>query len=387
MNNDQLRVAIVHDWLTGKRGGEKVLEVFCELFPEAPIFTLLYNPGTISESIASHEIHTSFIDKFPFKKNRYRQFLPLFPTAIEQFNLKEYDLILSSSHCVAKGIIPSPSSLHLSYLHTPMRYVWDMYHEYFGEERVGRLSGIVIPIFANYLRNWDVSSSNRVDWYLANSQHVANRIKKYYRREAHVLYPPVETSLFKAHPSHKNYDLVVSALVSYKRVDLAIQAYNKLEQKLVIIGDGPEKRNLQKMAGSHIEFLDWQPHEILAEYYSKCRVLIFPGEEDFGIVPVEAMSCGKPVIAYAKGGALETIIDAESSQGEKGTGLFFFHQSPEDLIDAIEKSGSIGWDSNFISQHAMKFDRAQFKKKLQDFIQKKSADFFRKNQKNESPDL
>jgi len=379
MIHDKLKVAIVHDWLTGTRGGEKVLEVFCELFPDAPIFTLLYNPGTVSESIASHEIHTSFIDKLPFKKNRYRQFLPLFPAAIEQFNLKEYDLVLSSSHCVAKGIIPSPNSLHLSYLHTPMRYVWDMYHEYFGEGRMGRFSRIIIPVFASYLRNWDVSSSNRVDWYLANSQHVANRIKKYYRREAHVLYPPVQTSLFKVHPSHENYDLIVSALVPYKRVDLAIQAYNQLERKLVIIGDGPEKRDLQKAAGSHIEFLDWQPHEVLADYYCKCRVLIFPGEEDFGIVPVEAMSCGKPVIAYARGGALETIINVDNSQGKKGTGLFFYQQNLEDLIDAIRRSDSIVWDSNFIYHHAMKFDREQFKNKLQEFIQEKTAEFFGKN--------
>lgn len=376
MKNDQIKIALVHDWLTGKRGGEKVLEVFGELYPEAPIFTLLYNPGTISESLASHEIYTSFIDKLPFKKNSYRQFLPLFPTAIEQFNLKEYDLILSSSHCVAKGIIPSPNSLHISYLHTPMRYVWDMYHAYFGESQVGKLSGMIIPLFANYLRNWDVSSSNRVDWYLANSQHVANRIKKYYRREAYVLYPPVETSLFKMTPSSEDFDLVVSALVPYKRVDLAVQAYNKLERKLIIIGDGPEKKNLQKLAGPLIEFLDWQSHEVLTEYYCKCRQLIFPGEEDFGIVPVEAMSCGKPVIAYARGGALETIINADNSEGNPGTGTFFYHQTPEDLIEAIQKSDSIEWDSNFIYHHARNFDREQFKTKLQEFIQQKKADFF-----------
>jgi glycosyltransferase involved in cell wall biosynthesis len=377
MNIDQLKVALVHDWLTGMRGGEKVLEVFCELFPEAPIFTLLYNPGSISDFLASREIQTSFIDKIPFKKRGYRRFLPLFPTAIEQFNLKQYDLILSSSHCVAKGIIPSPDSLHISYLHTPMRYVWDMYHEYFGRERVGRLSGMIIPPFANYLRNWDVSSSNRVDWYLANSRHVANRIKKYYQRDADILHPPVETSLFKAVSSHDNFDLVVSALVPYKRVDLAIKAYNQLKRKLIVIGDGPEKKTLQRMAGSSIEFLNWQPHDVLIEYYSRCRLLIFPGEEDFGIVPVEAMSCGKPVIAFARGGALETVIDAEKSPDRKGTGIFFNDQTPEDLVDAVEKSDSKEWDSEFICQHALKFDRQQFKQKLQDFIQKKSAEFFR----------
>jgi glycosyltransferase involved in cell wall biosynthesis len=377
MKNNQLKVAIVHDWLTGKRGGEKVLEVFGELYPEAPIFTLLYNPGTISEALASHQIHTSFIDKLPFKKNSYRQFLPLFPAAIEQFNLKEYDLVLSSSHCVAKGIIPSPNSLHISYLHTPMRYVWDMYHEYFGAGQVGKLSRMLIPFFASYLRSWDVSSSNRVDWFLANSQHVANRIKKYYRREAHVLYPPVETSLFKVNSSHENFDLIVSALVPYKRVDLAIQAYNMLERKLVIIGDGPEKRDLQKTAGPQIEFLNWQPHQVLIECYSKCRQLIFPGEEDFGIVPVEAMSCGKPVIAYARGGALETIINADNSEGKKGTGLYFYHQTPEDLMDAVQKSNSIEWDSDFIYQQAKKFDREKFKKNLKEFIQEKTADFFK----------
>jgi glycosyltransferase involved in cell wall biosynthesis len=379
MHFNQIKVALVHDWLTGNRGGEKVLEVFCELFPEAPIYTLLYNMGTIPETLSSHNIRTSFVDKLPFKKKRYRHFLPLFPAAIEQFNLKEYDLILSSSHCVAKGIIPAPDSLHISYLHTPMRYVWDMYHDYFGKEQVGRLSRMFIPIFANYLRNWDVSSSNRVDWYLANSQHVANRIRKYYRREAQVLYPPVDTSRFKAQSSHDDFDLVVSALVPYKRVDLAIQAYNKLKRKLVIVGDGPEKKNLHKLAGPHIDFLNWQPHEVLAEYYSKCRILIFPGEEDFGIVPVEAMSCGKPVIAYARGGALETIIDADKAQEKRGTGLFFYHQNVADLMEAVEKSDTVEWDSNFIYQHAIQFDREQFKIKLLDFVQEKSNDFFQKN--------
>jgi len=368
---DQLKVAIVHDWLTGKRGGEKVLEVFCELFPEAPVYTLLYNPGSISEKIESHDIHSSFIDRLPFKKKWYRHYLPLFPTAVEQFNLKDYQLLLSSSHCVAKGIIPGPNSLHISYLHTPMRYVWDMYHDYFGPGQVGRLSGKFIPFFANYLRNWDVSSSCRVDWFIANSQHVAKRIQKYYRREARVIHPPVDVSLFKMHPDHDNFDLIVSALVPYKRVDLAVNAYNKLGKKLVIIGDGPEKKNLKKIAQANIRFLDWQPHQDLVQYYGRCRALIFPGEEDFGIVPVEAMGCGKPVIAFARGGALETVIDEAHSANGKGTGILFARQKPEDLIEAVIRSDSISWDPYFIHQYAQKFDREKFKTQLHHFIEEK----------------
>lgn len=369
--DNQLKVAIVHDWLTGKRGGEKVLEVLCEIFPRAPIYTLLYNPGSVSETIESHEIYCSFIDKLPFKKSKYRHYLPLFPTAIEQFNLKDYQLIISSSHCVAKGIIPGPDSLHLSYLHTPMRYVWDMYHDYFGPGQVGKISGKIIPVFANYLRSWDVSSSCRVDWFAANSRHVANRIRKYYRRDAQVIHPPVETSLFKVHQTHDDFDLVVSALVPYKRVDLAVLAYNEMGRKLVIIGDGPERKNLLKVAKPNIQFLEWQSHQELIQYYSKCRALIFPGEEDFGIVPVEAMSCGKPVIAFARGGALETIIDADRSQGKKGTGILFSAQNTENLIQAVKKSDAVSWDSDFIYEHAKKFDREKFKSDLQYFIEQK----------------
>ncbi|UCF65904.1 MAG: glycosyltransferase [bacterium] len=366
-----MKVAIVHDWLTGKRGGEKVLEVLCEIFPRAPIYTLLYNPGSVSETIESHEIYCSFIDKLPFKKRKYRHYLPLFPTAIEQFNLKDYQLIISSSHCVAKGIIPGPDSLHLSYLHTPMRYVWDMYHDYFGPGQVGKISGKIIPVFANYLRSWDVSSSCRVDWFAANSRHVANRIRKYYRRDAQVIHPPVETSLFKVHQTHDDFDLVVSALVPYKRVDLAVLAYNEMGRKLVIIGDGPERKNLLKVAKPNIQFLEWQSHQELIHHYSKCRALIFPGEEDFGIVPVEAMSCGKPVIAFARGGALETIIDADRSQGKKGTGILFSAQNTENLIQAVKKSDAVSWDSDFIYEHAKKFDREKFKSDLQYFIEQK----------------
>ena len=375
---EDLKVAIVHDWLTGMRGGEKVLEILCELFPQADLFTLLHIPGSVSPAIEAHKITTSFIDRLPFKKTKYRHYLPLFPTAIEQFDLKNYHLILSTSHCVAKGVITPPEALHISYLHTPMRYVWDMYHDYFGEDKIGWLSGKIIPLFANYLRIWDVTSSNRVDWFLANSQHVANRIGKFYRREATVIHPPVDTKHFSAARGNRGFDLVVSALVPYKRIDLAVSAYNRMKKKLVVVGEGPELGKLKNLAGSTIEFIDWQPPEKLVGYYRGCRMLIFPGEEDFGIVPVEAMACGKPVVAFAKGGALETVIGFTTAGDQPATGIFFQKQQVNDLISAVERAEQIEWDTNFIAAHARKFDTSVFREKMLNFIREKTQLHFSK---------
>lgn len=378
IKSEQLRVALVHDWLTGMRGGEKVLEVFCELFPRAPVFTLLHDPGSVSPLIESHQIHTSFINRLPGKKSHYRNYLPFFPTAVELFDLKSYHLILSSSHCVAKGILTPPDALHISYLHTPMRYVWDMYHEYFGKGRSGGGSRKVIPFFANYLRMWDVSSSHRVDEFLANSFHVARRISKYYGRTATVIHPPVETSLFRIDPGNDGYDLVVSALVPYKKVDLALAAYNQMNKKLLVIGNGPEEKRLRKIAGPSIEFLDWQPHHRLVNYYSRCRALIFPGEEDFGIVPIEAMSCGKPVIAFGRGGACETVRGDDKLADDERTGVFFEQATIEDMISAVGRSEKIEWHPENIAQHAAQFDRALFIRKIREFIENKSNIFWGK---------
>ncbi|MEJ2048305.1 MAG: glycosyltransferase [Calditrichota bacterium] len=370
MNNlRNLRVAIVHDWLTGMRGGEKVLEVFCQIFPEADIYTLIYNEGSVSSVIASHKIHTSFVNRFPFKKSKYRHFLPLFPTAIERFNFKQYDLILSSSHCVAKGIITPPDAKHIAYLHTPMRYVWDMYEDYFGRDQVGFIGRLTIPYFANYLRMWDVTSSNRVDWFLANSQHVANRIHKFYGRQATVIHPPVDTELFEISRENRNYFLIVSALVPYKRIDLAVQVFNANKKPLIIVGEGPELKRLQKMAKGNIEFVSWQPGSGLKKFYAKARALIFPGEEDFGIVPVEAMANGTPVIAYGKGGALETVLGQESLDASARTGIFFYQQTTEALSQAVDKFENMDWNPSFISQHARQFDKKIFQDKIIRFIQ------------------
>lgn len=368
-----MRVALVHDWLTGMRGGEKVLEVFCELYPEADLFTLIHVPGSVSEIIEKRLIKTSFIQRLPFSKKRYRSMLPLFPLAIEGFNLNGYDLVVSSSHCVAKGVIPPPDSAHISYIHTPMRYVWDMYHEYFGGTG---LKARAINLFVHYLRMWDVSSSARVDSFIANSRHVAKRVEKYYRREADVIHPPVECGRFRLISGKPDdYYLAVSAFAPYKRLDMAVDAFNRLGHKLKIIGTGQDEKKLKQMAGANIEFLGWKTDTEIAEYYSRCKALIFPGEEDFGIVPLEAMASGRPVIAYGKGGALETIIPASGSLKSAGepTGVFFYEQTVDALIEAVgdfEKNMN-DFDPASIRTHALTFDRPIFKERIREHISKR----------------
>lgn len=366
-----MRVAIVHDWLTGMRGGEKVLEVLCELFPEADLYTLLHIRGTASETIERMKIYTSFIQRLPFAKTRYRFYLPLMPTAIEKFNLNCYDLIISSSHCVAKGLIPAPESCHISYVLTPMRYVWDLYDDYFA--RAGFFSRRLIPFFANYLRTWDVVSSARVDAFVAISTYVAMRIRKYYRREAQVIHPPVDTEKFR--PSGRppeNFYLIVSALVPYKRVDLAVAAFNKLNLPLRIIGTGPEEKRLRKLAKKNVEFLGWQPDEFISEQYANCKALIFPGKEDFGIVPVEAMASGRPVIAYGRGGVTDTVIPLRDGTAcQPPTGVLFESQSVECLCEAVRFFGnnSDKFEPGALRNHAMKFDRKIFKRKIAEYIE------------------
>jgi glycosyltransferase involved in cell wall biosynthesis len=359
-----MRVAIIHDWLTGMRGGERCLEIFCELFPGADLHTLLHVQGSVSPIIERLTIKTSFIQNLPFSKRGYRKYLPFFPMAVESFNLKGYDLILSCSHCVAKGVIPSPSALHISYMLTPMRYAWDMYGEYFGENK----NRMILP-FIHYLRIWDVTSSQRVDHFLCISKHVKNRIKKFYRREAEVIHPPVDIHRFNLKDKKEDFFLIVSSFAPYKRIDLAIEAFNRIGYPLKIIGSGPKGKKLRSMARSHVEFMGWQPDEVVSDYYSRCRALIFPGEEDFGIVPLEAMACGKPVIAYGRGGVLETIISYDregKAEGEAPTGLFFYEQNVDSLIDTIERFDRIEreFDPLAIRNHTLQWDREIFKEKI-----------------------
>ena len=372
------------------RGGEKCLEVFCELFPQADLFTLVYVKGSVSATIEAMNIKTSFVQRLPFSGKKYRSYLPLFPMAVESFNLKGYDLILSSSHCVAKGVIPPPNSCHIAYIYSPMRYVWDMYFDYFGTHRVGRFGRMLISSLSNYLRIWDVTSSHRVDYFIAISQHVAERIKKYYHREARVINPPLETERFKVSEEREDFYLIVSALAPYKRIDLAIDAFNRLGYPLKVIGTGQDEKKLKSRAQPNIQFLGWQPDEVVAEYYSKCKVFIFPGEEDFGITPLEAQASGRPVIAYGRGGILETVVPfsgsrwGDQNQRERGseeaskkveTGLFFHDQSVDGLIQAvrISEENEHRFDAEAIRQHALKWDRSAFKKKLKEAISEMAA--------------
>lgn len=355
-----LRVALVHDWLTGMRGGEKVLEVLCELFPSATLYTLLHHRGSVSSTIERMQIRTSFVQRLPFVEKNYRYYLPLFPAAIESFDLSGYDLIISSSHCAAKGVIPPPGALHLCYCHTPMRYVWDQYDEYFGKGRANWLVRQTMAVVAPRLREWDVRSSSRVHHFIANSHHVAERIQRIYGRTAEVIHPPVDTEQFVLSSRDEGYFLIVSALVPYKRVDLAVEAFNRTGERLLIVGSGPERKKLQSCARPNVQFLGWQDDDALSRLYGGCRAVIFPGVEDFGIVPLEAMASGKPVVAYAKGGALETVRE----DGNVPTGVLFHQQTPDALCEALQRFKTLRWNSSAIRRHALKFNRRVFRKRL-----------------------
>ncbi len=374
-----MNVALVHDWLTGMRGGEKCLEVFCELFPAADLFTLVHVPGSVSPTIERHHIHTSLLQHLPGSARHYRWYLPLMPTAIEAFDLSAYDVVLSSSHCVAKGAISRPDALHVAYLHTPMRYVWDLWPQYFPP--TGPLSRYVVPLMLNYLRTWDTTSAQRVDHFLANSQFVAQRIAKYYRRRATVVYPPVDTEFFTPGDERGDYYLMVTALVPYKGVDLAIQAFNALRRPLKIIGSGPLAAQYRALAGPHIELLGWRSNAELRQYYAACRAVIFPAQEDFGIVPLEANATGRPVIALGQGGALETVIPANDTQslgalrpvadrGHPPTGVLFAPRTPAALQEAVRffEAHETLFCPEALRQHAQQFDRRLFAQRIQHLL-------------------
>lgn len=367
-----MKIAIIHDWLTGMRGGEKCLEVFCELFPDATIFTLLHNKGSVSNIIESMPIKKSFIQRLPKSSVKYRNYLPLFPKAVRGFDLTDFDLILSSSHCAAKGIKVPDGALHICYCYTPMRYAWVFYDQYFGKLNIIKRS--IISYILKQLRRWDLETNENVDFFVAISDNIRDRIKACYKRTSDVIYPPVDTDRFNISDKHEDFYLVVSALVPYKRVDIAIEAFNKNGRKLVIIGTGNSEAELREKALDNIEFLGWLNNSDITDYYSRCKGLIFPGEEDFGIVPVEAQCCGKPVIAYGKGGVLETVVPFDSRDTECNyTGVFFNEQASAALIEAIDifEKNSDKFDPQKIRANGLRFGRDIFKEKIRKYIEAK----------------
>jgi len=348
------RIALVHDWLTGMRGGERALEVVCERFPDAELFTLVHVPGSVSPAIERRPIHTSPVQYLPFVRRLYRHYLPLFPAAVEHFDLEGFDLVLSISHCCVKSIIRPAAARHLCYCLTPMRYAWDQFDAYFGVERLGRTGSRLMRPLMTRLARWDRATAGRVDRYVAISHYVAGRIGRYYNRVASVVYPPVDTHFFTpSRVAPERYALVVSALVPYKRVDLAVDACARAGLPLKVVGDGPERAALERRATGDTTFLGRRSDEEVRELYQRAAVVLLPGEEDFGIVPLEAQACGRPVVALGRGGALETVIPGE-------TGLLVDEPSVEAFADAVAAAAARRFDPEPIRRHAERFSRARF---------------------------
>jgi glycosyltransferase involved in cell wall biosynthesis len=365
-----MKVALVHEFLITWGGSDLVVQKFGEIYPEAPIYTALFDKKQIGSRFEGKRIVTSFLQRAPLVLKKHRLFMPFFPIAFENFDLTAYDVVLSSHHMAAKSVITPATTCHISFVHTPMRYAWDYYPEYMAE--FGRFMQIPMRLLFHYLRMHDVASANRVDYFIANSANVARRIKKHYRRDATVIHSPVQSKRFHLADKTGDFHLVVSRLVPYKRVDIAVEAFNKLGEKLVIAGSGPEMERLKSMARPNIEFLGFVPDEQLADYYARCRSFIFPGEEDFGITPLEAQASGRPVIAYASGGALETVSGGK-------TGVFFREQTPESLIAAVKDFSKIEFDPKAIRSHAETFDEEIFKRKIADFVEEKRTEWLEGN--------
>lgn len=349
-----MKTAIVHYWLVGMRGGERVLEEICKIYPDADIYTHVFDPAHITPLIKQHKIQTSFIAKLPFAVRHYQKYLGFMPRALEQLDLSGYDLILSSESGPTKGIVPAPGARHICYCHSPMRYIWDEFHTY--TNHLDPVSRFAFSHIAHRMRIWDVVSAARVDAFVANSSFTASRIERYYRRPADIVFPPVDTSRFAPSANRGNYFLFASQLVPYKKADLAVEAFRNIDAPLYVVGDGSERKRLEKTAPANVTFLGRVSDNQLEKLYAECRALIFPGQEDFGIVPLEAMASGRPVIAFNKGGARDTVIPNE-------TGLFFDEQSASALTAAVKRFYLIEdqFDQERLVAHAASFSQDRFR--------------------------
>jgi glycosyltransferase involved in cell wall biosynthesis len=375
-----LKVALVHYWFINWRGGERVVEAIADMFPQADLYSLVVDPSVLPDSLRKRSLTTSFVQKLPGSRRWHRFLIPLYPIALEQFDLRGYDLVISSESGPAKGVITSSNTCHICYCHSPMRYLWDMYHSYRNEGGMNLFKRALFSLSAHYLRIWDLASASRVDHFIANSENVASRIRKHYRREATVIHPPVKVSSGYLSETAEDYYLVVGQLVDYKRVDLAIEACNRLRRPLKIIGHGEQYKRLRRLAGPTVEFLGSLPDEEVYKQYARCRALLFPGEEDFGMVPVEAQSFGRPVIAYGRGGVLETIkgfFADEPAEPELETGVFFRQPTVESLAEAIHafERYESRFSPPFIRSTVERFGESRFRTKMIAFMEQKLAEF------------
>ncbi|MEI7810906.1 MAG: glycosyltransferase family 4 protein [Ignavibacteria bacterium] len=372
-----MKKAIIHEWFVNYAGSERCVESFTNMWTDAEVYSLVdflndHDRGII---LKGKKAHTSFIQTLPFAKKKHRNYLAFFPIAIEQFDLAEYDIILSSSHAVAKGVLTNPNQMHICYCHTPIRYAWDHYHQYLREANLTKgIGGLIAKSVLHYLRVWDYTASNRVDHYIANSKHIAKRIKKIYGRDSEVIYPPVDINLFPVRTDKENFYLTASRLVPYKRIDLIVEAFSKMpDNKLVVIGHGPEMNKIKEKAGRNVEILGYQPFDQLKDYMQRAKAFVFAAEEDFGIIIVEAQSCGTPVIALNKGGTSETVVNGLN-------GIHFNEQTSDSIIGAVknfEKAGN-NFDAVNISNIAKGYSREIFEANIRRFIDIKSSEFFSK---------
>jgi len=372
-----VKLAIVHDYLNQYGGAERVIEVLHELYPDAPIYTSIYIPEKMPDSFRNMNIKTSFMQKLPLVKKLFKYYLLFYPKAFESFNLKDYDIILSSSSAFAKGITPGKNSCHICYCYTPTRFIWD-YSNYVKKEKYSLVVFKLLPLFIKKLKVWDLKVINKVNYFIAISNNIKEKIQKYYNRDSEVIYPPVDFNKFKVSDKIENYFLIVSRLNSYKNIDLAVKAFSELGVNLKIVGTGPFKKELEKIAGSCVKFLGKVSDEDLIKLYGSCRAFVFPGEEDFGIAPLEAQASGRPVIAYTKGGALETINDGI-------TGLFFKEDTVESLMETVKNFIKIEdtFHQNVIRENALRFNKEVFKKNISEFIKIKYKEFLEKRKDQE----
>ena len=357
------RIALVHDWLTGMRGGEKALLELCRLFPSAEIHTLLWNRGTVHPEIESRVRQTSFLQRLPRSATAYRNYLPLFPAAVRSLSIQDVDLVISSSHAVAKGVRVPPNVPHVSYIYTPMRYLWDDTGNYFRFGRCRHPKRLALALVAPYLRRFDLKTASSVDHFVAISETVRRRIQRVYRVDATVIPPPVDTDFYRPadQPKQEDYYLVVSSLEPYKRIDLAMETFRRLPRPLLVAGSGSQEKELRRLGGERVRWLGHVPDNELRELYRNCRALVFPGIEDFGIVPVEAQACGKPVICCGRGGAIETVVHERS-------GLHFWPQHPGALIEAVRRFETLSWDSQAIRDHSLRFSAQHFRDRMKKFL-------------------